>query len=125
MASKTVNIGKLTRGTDVTLKFEIKTSVDLSSARFIVKKRIKDADADAIVNKLITTTLSASGQITDPRGADDLAIALVFLSRSDSMLFKAEFDYQYDFEVFDPASKSTVPVGGTITYGERVRRGTG
>src|SRR5262249_28411070 len=125
MASITFNLTNLTRGNDVTLKFNITTSVDLASARLVAKKKAKDLDTALVINKLITTSLSGDGQITDPGGADKLAVAQFFLTKAETATFLPDVDYQWDLEVFDAGGKSTTPAGGTITFEERVRIATG
>jgi len=125
MPSKTVSIKKITRGNDLTLKFNVTTTVDLNAARFIAKKKTKDADGAAIVNKPVTTAATANGQISDIGGSDDLAVVLIFLTQADTMQFKAAVEYVWDLEVFDAAGKATTPVGGNITFDERVRIATG
>ncbi|MCI0391678.1 MAG: hypothetical protein MOB07_23280 [Acidobacteria bacterium] len=118
------NLRDLTRGNAVTLRFLIKTSVDLALARFVAKRSRTDAD-NSVVSKVVTTTLSADGQITDPGGPDGQAEVKIFLTITDSMVFKAALDYVWDLEVFDGASKPTTPVGGLINFDDRVRTATG
>ena len=125
MASETENLTGLTRGNDVTLKFTIATSRDLASARFIAKRKAKDLDAAAVVNKLITTSLTADGQITDAGGVDDSATAQFILTRNETDDFLAGKAYQWELEVSDEDGNFTTPKGGTITFQERVRIAVG
>jgi hypothetical protein len=125
MPTKILDITTLTRGNDVTLKFTVKTTVDLTSAKFTIKRKFSNEDSAAAVAKLVTTSLTADGQITDVGGADDLALVQIILSKTDTNAVQAKLDYVWDLEVFDATVKATTPVGGKIIMHERVRKATG
>jgi hypothetical protein len=122
MPTKVLDITTLTRGNDVVLKFTVKTTVDLASAKFTVKRSFLNADSVAAVAKVVTVNLTADGQITDVGGADDLAMVQIILAKADTAAIQADLDYVWDLEVFDATVKATTPVGGRIFMHERVRK---
>lgn len=121
MASKTSNITKVTRGSDVTIEFSITSALPITQARFIVKTAPKKDDSAALIDKTVTTTLTSSGQIT---GAGPYLVAVI-LTQADTAACKAGVNYAYDLEVFDASDKATTPVGGTFILEQRVRIATG
>lgn len=125
MPTKVFNITTLTRGNDVVIKFPVRTAIDLALAKFTVKRKFSNEDSVAAVAKLVTTALTADGQITDVGGADDLAMVQIIMAKADTNAIQADLDYVWDLEVFDATSKSTTPIGGIIRMNERVRKLTG
>lgn len=126
MPNKTVEITTLTRGTDVTLQFTITTSVDIVKAIWVAKRKVGpsgDGDAAAAGFKLVTSSLTADGQITDT--TQPTVVIKITLSKSETDNFFAGLDYIWDLEVFDSTNKSAIPVGGVIRLAERVRTGVG
>ena len=124
MASEIENITTLTRGNDVTLEFTVTSTEAIVRARFMVKKRYDDLDAAARIDKEVTTSLTADGQIT---GAGPYVIA-IFLTQDDTAddaVIEADKAYKYDLEVFNADDEATTPMGGTITFRERVRLAVG
>lgn len=125
MASETENITLITRGNDITLKFNITTSRDLGSARLTIKRRIKDADdAATTMNKVVTTTPGADGSLTNPGGGAP-SVASFILLKTETDNFTAGREYPYDVEVFDEDDLATTPIGGTFIFEERVRIAVG
>jgi hypothetical protein len=123
MPNKQVDITTLTRGSDVTLQFTISTSVDITKAFWTAKRKTQDSDAAAAVLKLVTSTLTADGQITDT--TQPTVVIKIVLAKEDTDNFFADIDYVWDLEVFDATNKSSIPVGGIIRLAERVRTGVG
>lgn len=123
MASETKNIAGITRGNDVEIEFTITTSVAIVSARLMGKHQKPNADSAAVFDKLVTSTLTANGQITTP-GPPSAIIKFIF-SKTETQALVAGVPYEYDLEVFDGSSKATTPLGGTFTLVERVRIAVG
>jgi hypothetical protein len=123
MPNKQVDITTLTRGTDVTLQFTITSSVDIVKAFWTAKRKVADADGAAAILKLVTSALTADGQITDT--TQPTVVIKITLAKGDTDNFFADLDYAWDLEVFDSTNKSAIPVGGIIRLAERVRTGVG
>lgn len=123
MPTKSQEITTLTRGNDVTLKFTIATTVNIAAAKFWAKRKTTDGDGDAAVAKVVTSTLTSDGQITDTT-APSVTIQII-LSKNDTAAFVADLDYGWDLEVFDGSNKSTTPIGGIMRLAERQRTATG
>jgi len=115
----------LTRGNDVGLKFTIKTPVALSAARLVIKANKSDADGAALVNKTVTSTPSADGQIIDTGLVNGVAIVLFILPKTVTDDFTADQKYFWDVEVFDGSNNANTPRGGTIEFTQRVRTAVG
>jgi hypothetical protein len=122
MPNKTVDL-TMTRGTDRTLIFTITSSVDIVKAFWTAKLKASDTDSVAAVLKLVTSTLTAAGQITDTT-APTIVIKIA-LAKGDTDNFLAGIDYVWDLEIFDATNKSDIPVGGRLRMSERVRTGVG
>jgi hypothetical protein len=126
MPTRQAEITTLTRGNDVTLQFTITTSVDIVKAFWVAKRRIGpngETDTAAAAFKMVTSTLTADGQITDT--TQPTAVIKIILAKGDTDNFFADIDYSWDLEVFDATNKSATPVGGVIRLAERVRTGVG
>jgi hypothetical protein len=120
-----------TRGNDVTLAFQIATSVALATARFTAKRSFGNADNDAAATKITTVGSAPDGQITT--AGPPTAVVKIVLAKGDTDNFLAPpspsqadvFTYKWDLEVFDAAGNSTTPAGGGIVVNERVRTAIG
>jgi hypothetical protein len=97
-----VKIKNLVLGDDKRIKrtyTSLPTGSVINKAWLTIKKKEKDLDAAALVQKSITTTLTAAGQITD---ADTTSgdLAMYFdLSKSETGLAKPDIEYLYDIQV--------------------------
>lgn len=88
----------------------------VATAYLTIKKSDRQADAQAVAQKAITTTLSAAGQITDALTAGG-SIGLFFdLSKTDTALFKAGIEYLYDIQVVLSTGEVHTMEVGTITF---------
>lgn len=74
-------------------------SLTFSKIYFTVKTRRKDLDANAIIQKSITTTLTGDGQITKPATSPDQVIQFyVLLTKEETALLQPGKSYWYDFQ---------------------------
>lgn len=121
--ARNFNIKTLTQGNDVVLRFNITTTVDLALALFTVKRKASNPDASIVIDKSVTTSETADGQITDATLPS--AVVQIVLTKSDTAALLGGVDYVWDLEVFDADDKATTPVGGIINVAERVRTATG
>jgi hypothetical protein len=76
----------------------LQTGVTISKVYLTVKENPTDTDAAAMFQKSITTTASASGQITDSTTADGSIAFNVIAAKTDTILLTPEQDYYYDFQ---------------------------
>jgi hypothetical protein len=118
----------LTRGSDIGLRFTIKTPSGLSAAKLVIKAVINpvpDPDIDALINKTVTPTPSSDGQIIDPGAVNGIAIVMFMLAKGDTQDFTADQKYFWDIEVFDVTNNASTPRRGTIQFTQRVRTAIG
>lgn len=71
------------------------TGLSLEKVWFAIKENTTKTDAQAIVKKTITATLSADGQITDA-GTNNVATYSIFLNKADTEKLKARKVYLFD-----------------------------
>ncbi len=71
------------------------TGLSLETIWFTIKEDTTKTDAQAIVKKIITTTLSVDGQITDA-GTNNIAKYSIFLNKADTEKLKARKTYLVD-----------------------------
>jgi predicted RecA/RadA family phage recombinase len=119
-----IAITGVTRGNDVGFKFTIKTPTALSAAKFVVKATLADPDP-GVVNKTVTATPSAGGQIIDSGAVNGIAVVLFNLIKTETDDFTAGQKYFWDVEVFDGSNNANTPRGGTIEFTQRVRTAVG
>lgn len=93
----------------------------LTKAWFTVKKREADEDADAVFQKVITTSSGASGQITDA-GASGTGTALFVLGKSDTVLLTGERTYYFDVQVKTSTGLIYTPIKGQMVGEKQVTR---
>lgn len=78
---------------------ELPEGYTVTVAYLTIKKSANQTDAQALVQKAITTSASAAGQITDASTTGG-SIAMFFdLSKTDTLVFKAGVEYLYDIQV--------------------------
>lgn len=78
---------------------ELPEGYTIATAYLTIKKSATQTDAQALVQKAITTSASAAGQITDALTTGG-SIAMFFdLSKTDTLVFKAGVEYIYDVQV--------------------------
>jgi hypothetical protein len=88
----------------------------INKAWLTVKEKEADLDASAFVQKVITTSVMASGQITD---ADTTGgnLAMYFdLAKAETILAKLNFEYQYDIQIKKTTGEIHTLEKGTITF---------
>jgi hypothetical protein len=92
------------------------TGATIAKAYLTIKKSTGQADSAALLQKSITTTLSASGQITDALTSSDGQIALYFdVSETESANAKP-IDYVYDISVELSTGETHTLEMGTISF---------
>lgn len=92
------------------------TGATIAKAYLTIKKSVGQADSAALLQKSITTTLSAHGQITDALTTPDGQIALYFdILETESANAKA-IDYVYDISVELSTGETHTMEIGTITF---------
>jgi hypothetical protein len=114
----------LTRGNDVGIEFTLTTPTPLSVARLVIKAKATDPDP-GVVNKIVTPTPSADGQIIDSGQVNGVAVVLFTLAKTLTDDFVAGQRYVWDLEVFDVSNNASTPLGGTIEFTQRVRTAVG
>ena len=93
----------------------------LAKAWFTVKVLPTDDDADAIFQKVITTVVSADGNIDEPGTGDPLTGHLYFLLPSaDTLLLEADTYYYYDLKGKSSTGAKKVLEGGRLIVAEQV-----
>lgn len=80
-----------------------------------VKRRVTDADADAIFQKEITASASADGVITTT-GSSGTVTALVTVSKTESALIEPQRTYYYDVRVITADGDPWTPFDGTLYF---------
>src|SRR5262245_21171830 len=92
-----IALSGLTRGNDVGIKFTLTTPTALSTARFVVKAQKTDPDP-GVVNKTVTATPSADGQIIDSGAVNGVAVVLFTIPKTQTDDFTAGQKYFWDVE---------------------------
>lgn len=91
------------------------TATLVSKAYLTIKKRAKDPDSAALVQKMITTSASAHGQITDNNPADG-GIALTFNFSSPDTINAKPIAYFYDVRIIMASGDPHTMETGTIEF---------
>lgn len=116
MANLASVIDDIVAGNDYTLTRTI-TAVPagavLAKAWLTVKRRRSDADADAIAALEITSTVSASGQITDT-GADTSGAVVFYLSDTQTGAMLSGRWYAFDLKVLTDGGALYTPESGRM-----------
>lgn len=114
-------------GNDITIERTV-TGVPagqtLTMAWFTVKSKFSDLDADAKIQKEITTVLDANqGHISDS-GADETGTVIFYLQAADTLLLYPLSEYRYDIQVKTSGGKIYTPELGIIMSLPRVTQST-
>jgi hypothetical protein len=121
-------IRELTAGDDWTIRrtvVNIPTGQSLVSAWFTAKLNMEDDDADAIVQKEITSVDQVGiGQIEDTGGVSGTAMLRFDLLPEDTELFEPYQTYYYDVQVKTSTGKYNTPDDGTIIALPQVTQAT-
>ena len=76
----------------------IPAGVTISEAWLTVKSDYATVDASATFQKIITSSATASGQITDI-GSDGMGEVVFEISATNTLAMSADFDYYYDIQI--------------------------
>lgn len=99
---------------------DLPTGNIISQGWLTVKKKEKDSDAAALIQKSITTAATADGQITDADTAGG-SIGMYFdLTDSETGSAKAGIDYVYDIQVKTSTGGLHTLEKGTISFIKQV-----
>lgn len=102
---------------------DIPAGETLATAWFTVKRKPTDLDADAIMQKTITSGSSSSGIITDI-GIDGTGHVKFTLLPADTLLLAPNNEYLYDIQVETSAGKIFTKDYGKIIGHQQITIGT-
>jgi hypothetical protein len=110
-------------GDDKSLKASITKlgAAQIEMAWFTVKKSVNKLDAEAVIQKLITTMAGTDGAILDA-GTNGTAVLEFLLYRDDTLLLKPAAEYIYDIQILTTSQKLDTPIGGILIPGAQVTR---
>lgn len=95
---------------------DLPTGSTVALAYLTIKRSARHGDSQALVQKSITTSGAASGQITDAATTGG-SIALYFdLSITDTAVFRAGVEYLYDVQIVLSTGEVHTMEVGTITW---------
>lgn len=83
----TDTISNFSCGADLTISrtmTDLPSGLHLNLARLVIKRDLGDALSDALVNKLVSVTLTVDGQITDPGTVSRVGAVTFYLSETDT-----------------------------------------
>lgn len=120
MIAKNVRLKDYVLGDDTEIAFELTdwpAGVALAKAYFTVKGSLSDSDADSIIQREITTVLSAEGQIT-ANGSSGTATGYFLIRHQDPEWAAIRPIGPYHFDIQPITDQSTVqtPIIGTISF---------
>jgi hypothetical protein len=84
------------RACDIRVPVKLETGRTIVTGIFLAKRNVTDDDAQAVIQKVVTTVLSASGQVTDTGLGDRKGEVLFLLTASQSLLFALPHYYSID-----------------------------
>jgi hypothetical protein len=123
---KTINLTNYAMGDDLPVDFTLEdwpVGQLLTKAYLTIKKKKKDPDAVALLQKSITATQTADGQIT-ANGSSGTATGTFVIAKTDYGPFKSGLAYHFDVQVINDADKLSTPIDGTITFKEDITDAT-
>lgn len=126
MATYDAIIDEFVAGDDLSVERTVTgvpATTTLTNAWFTVKRKLTDADADAILQKIITSVSTSSGQIDDT-GADGTGHVIFLLVPADTVLLTPLSEYHYDIQVKTSAGKIYTPESGKIVAQIQVTKST-
>ena len=91
----------------------VPTGLTISKAYMTIKGTATDADASAVVQVSITSTLTSAGQITDT-GADGTGAVRFTLTPAQTLLLTPEQAYAFDVQIVLSDSGLYTPCKGTM-----------
>lgn len=120
MIAKNVTLKGYVIGDDTEIAFQLTdwpAGVLLAKAYFTMKKSLKDADAAAIIQREITLSLTAEGQIT-ANGSTGTAEGYFLIRHQDAEWANVKPDLDYFFDIQPITDQATVqtPIVGTISF---------
>jgi hypothetical protein len=120
MIAKNVRLKDYVIGDDTEIAFELTewpAGVVLAKAYFTVKRSLSDADAEAVIQREVTTILSAEGQVT-ASGSNGTATGYFLIRHQDSEWADIKPGSPYHFDIQPITDQSTVqtPIIGTISF---------
>jgi hypothetical protein len=120
MIAKNVTLKDYVIGDDTEIAFQLTdwpAGVVLAKAYFTMKESLNDGDADAIIQREITISLSAEGQIT-ANGTSGTAEGYFLIRHQDSEWsdIRPRQPYQFDIQPITDQSTVQTPIIGTISF---------
>lgn len=99
---------------------------DTLAQAWLTVKTDPDADADgaAVLQKSITTALTAAGQITDTGAGDQIGALHIEIASTDYANITPGHVYQYDIQLKSAAGKIGTLERGTVAFQRDVTRST-
>lgn len=101
----------------------IPDSITLATAWFMVKRKLSDVDADALITKTITAVANNDGHISDT-GIDGTGILTFYLTSIETALLTPLRDYKYSIKIKMSNDKVYTPEVGLLTAYPTVKLGS-
>ena len=127
MQAKIVHLKDYTIGDDQPVDFTFTSWPSpqvLSKAYFTIKESLDDADADALIQKEITSTASSQGQITTTGSSGGTAIGYFIITKDDYGDIVPGRDYYFDIQPINDSGSLYTPIAGWITFKQGATRKT-
>lgn len=120
-----VKIADVPIGGDVRIKRtynQLPTGVTITKAWCTVKKKDTDPDAQAVFQKVIAASAGPTGHITDASTVNGDLAMYFDLSKTDTALAKAGFDYEHDVQVLTTTGEIHTMEKGAPIFINRVTK---
>ena len=117
-----MNIEDITVGDTIDFErivIDVPNGQTIVTAWLTIKEHYDQTDDDAVIQKRVTTTTSASGYITN---ATNTATLVFQLSVSDTSALYANAEYVYDIQVKTNSDTISTLESGIITFNPQVTR---
>lgn len=96
----------------------------LTQLWFTIKSKIEHTDAQAILQKILTSDFDPDVGYIDDVGSDGTGHAYIYLSPTDTALLTAYSEYRYDIQVKLSAGGISTPETGVIIAFPQITRST-
>lgn len=118
-----------TAGDDWTIRrnvVNVPASQSIVKAWMTVKKNLEDADADAIIQKVVDSPIDTpgTGQIENDGASTHIAIIRFDLTNEETALLEPYTTYFYDIQVQTSTDKYDTPDDGTIIAKPQITQST-
>lgn len=117
MPAYNLTISGFVRGDDLDI---VRSITNIPSGQVVskmwltIKNRFTDTDAQAVIQKIITSAQTTGQGVISNIGASGTAAALFTLTHDDTILLRADREYFYDVQLLTDADKIYTPENGVI-----------